>query len=68
MLDDKVTALGDSLDPRPGNTSSSSSVPVPAGQAAVFAPRIVPLDARWAMLVLVALMAGIAALRIGRRA
>lgn len=56
MIVNVVTAVSDSADPTPGDSSSSSSVLVPQGQPNLFTPQIVPADARWALLLLTALM------------
>lgn len=63
MIVNTVTALSESEDPTPGDTSSSSSVLVLAQpDAALIRP--VPLDAGWALLLLAGLVALIASRRI----
>lgn len=56
MIVNVVTAASDSADPTPGDSSSSSSVLVPAGQPNLAVPQVIPVDARWALLLLGALM------------
>ncbi len=63
MIVNTVNALSDSQDPTPGDSASSSSVLVPAGVPSFSAPAIIPVDARWALL----LLAGWVMLIAGRR-
>ena len=61
MIVNTVNALSDSADPTPGDSSSSSSVLVPGGVAAPSQPVVIPVDARWALLLMASLMALFAA-------
>lgn len=66
MIVNTVNVLSDSLDPTPGDSSSSSSVVVSSGVPTYTAPAIIPIDARWAMLMLAGLVMLIASRRIER--
>jgi large repetitive protein len=67
MIVNVVTAVSDSADPTPGDSSSSSSVLVPQGQPNFASPQVVPVDARWAMLLLAGVMLLLAGRRLPRR-
>jgi large repetitive protein len=67
MIVNTVTAVSDSADPTPGDSSSSSSVLVPQGQPNLAVPQVVPVDARWALLLLGGLMLLVARRGIARR-
>lgn len=65
MIVNTVNASSDSVDPTPGDSSSSSSVLV-TGQPNLALTKQVPVDARWALLLLAGLVMLIASRRIER--
>lgn len=63
-----VTALSDSEDPTPGDTSSSSSVIVPGSSLAIPEPAVIPVDAAWAIVAMLLLIGGLGGLALRREA
>jgi uncharacterized repeat protein (TIGR01451 family) len=61
-----VTAFSDSDDPTPGDTSSSSTVIVLGTSPTYPVPAVIPVDARWALALMILVMLGFGGRRFGR--